>query len=143
MVNAHTSMSDRQSRFIREYCLGMNGTRAAIAAGYGRAGAHVAASRLLRNAKVRDAIAAAQAQDAQRLQIERLDVIKGLLEACAMAKVQRDPAAMIAGAREVGRMLGYYAPEGRRLEVADDRQGTYDAMNSMSDAELHAIIAAA
>ena len=42
--------------------------------------------------------AAAQAQDAQRLQIERLDVIKGLLEAYEMAKAQGNPAAMISGA---------------------------------------------
>lgn len=49
----------RQRRFVEEYLKDRNGTQAAIRAGYGRAGASVQAVRLLRNARVRAAIASA------------------------------------------------------------------------------------
>jgi phage terminase small subunit len=43
----------REQRFAREYLLDLNGTRAAIAAGYSAKTASQAASRMLRNVKVR------------------------------------------------------------------------------------------
>jgi phage terminase small subunit len=48
----------REERFVHEYVRDLNGTRAAIAAGYAEKSAYVTASRLLRKAKVRDRIAA-------------------------------------------------------------------------------------
>ena len=35
-----------------------------------------------------------------------------------MAREQQDPAAMIAGWREIAKLCGYYAPERRRIEVS-------------------------
>ena len=43
----------REQLFAREYLLDLNGTRAAIAAGYSAKTASQAASRMLRNVKVR------------------------------------------------------------------------------------------
>jgi phage terminase small subunit len=43
----------RRERFAREYLLDLNGTRAAIAAGFSFKTAAQAASRMLRNVKVR------------------------------------------------------------------------------------------
>lgn len=54
----------RRARFVAEYLVDGNGTRAAIAAGYGVAGAPVAAFRLLRNDKVQNALQARQSADA-------------------------------------------------------------------------------
>ena len=45
-------LSIRQKRFVEEYLVDCNGTRAAIAAGYSKKGADVAAVRLLGNARV-------------------------------------------------------------------------------------------
>ena len=53
-------MSRRNSRhetFCREYIIDLNGTRAAIAAGYAKKGAHVTASRMLSNPKVQARLA--------------------------------------------------------------------------------------
>ena len=47
---------DREDVFAREYVKDLNGTRAAIAAGYAKKSAHVASSRLLKKDKVRAAI---------------------------------------------------------------------------------------
>lgn len=46
-------MTAKHRKFVAEYLKDGNGTRAAIAAGYPQASAHVAASRLLKTAKVR------------------------------------------------------------------------------------------
>ena len=54
-------VSDRDA-FILEYLKDRNGTQAAIRAGYSPRSAHVTASRLLRNAKVRHALRAAEAK---------------------------------------------------------------------------------
>ena len=57
------SLTDKQTRFVKAYLIGKNGKQAAIAAGYGEAGASVEANRLLKNAKVVAALDKAQ-QDA-------------------------------------------------------------------------------
>ncbi len=46
-------LTHKQRRFVQYYLQCFNGTRAAIKAGYSKKGAHVEASRLLRNAKVK------------------------------------------------------------------------------------------
>lgn len=138
-------MSAKQARFVAEYLVDGNGTRAAVAAGYGQAGAPVAASRLIRNDKVQKALQARQSADATRLSNQREDVLKGLLEAVEAAKQQRDSAAMISGWREIGRMLGFYSPDMRHVAVSAGRKADHELClyEAMSDAELLAIVATA
>ena len=91
-------------------------------------------------ASIQAEIQARQALDSRRLQLDREGVIAGLLEAIAEARVQGNPAAMISGLREIGRMLGFYEPERRQVELAvRDGQGP---MERMTDAELMLVIAA-
>ena len=137
---APVALTQKQARFVDEYMVDGNGARAAVAAGYGLAGARVRAHRLTRDNKaVMAVLEGRQAQDSQRLQIDREGVIAGLLEAISMAKAQGNPAAMISGLREIGRMLGFYEPERRQVELAvRDGQGP---MERMTDAELMAVIA--
>src|SRR5215212_7638997 len=53
---AGTALTPKQQRFVAEYLIDLNGTQAAIRAGYAQAGASVEAHRLLRNAKIAAAI---------------------------------------------------------------------------------------
>jgi phage terminase small subunit len=67
-------LSERERRFVDAYMgeAAGNGTKAAILAGYGKAGAHVTASRFLRNPKIAAAIAKAAASDPKVLtRVER------------------------------------------------------------------------
>lgn len=140
-MTAASTLSAKQAKFVAEYLVDGNGSRAALAAGYGESGRSVAAVRLLGNASVRAAIEARQGVDARRLQIERQDVIQGLLEAVQMARERREPAAMVAAWRELGRLLGFYAPERREVAVvAGVGRARYEAM---SDRELAEIVAGA
>lgn len=59
----------RQQRFVEEYLIDLNATRAAIRAGYAPAAAQEQGSRLLSNAMVAAAIARAKAARAQRVAI--------------------------------------------------------------------------
>ena len=56
----------KQARFVEEYLIDLNGTQAAIRAGYSAKTAAQQASRLLRNVKVQQAIATGQKELAQR-----------------------------------------------------------------------------
>ena len=64
---AHTLMTAKQARFVDEYLVDANGTQAAIRAGYGAAGARVAAHRLLTNVAISSAIEVRGQQDAIHL----------------------------------------------------------------------------
>lgn len=56
------SLTEKQRLFVRAYLLDGNGKKAAIAAGYSPNGAEVAASRLLSQVKVQEALAEARLQ---------------------------------------------------------------------------------
>ena len=101
-----SAMTPRQARFVDEYLIDGNGTQAATRAGYGAAGARVAAHRLLTNVAISSAIEARQRVDATRLSVDRNRVLTGLLEAVEMAREQRNPAGMVAGLREIGKLMG-------------------------------------
>ncbi len=132
----------RHERFVAEYLVDGNGRRAALAAGYASASAAVTAHRLLRREDVRAAIAARHEVDSERLGIERCDIIRGLLEAFKLAKELREPAAMVSAARELGRLMGYYAPDRRQVEITAGGDGR-ERFEAMSDAQLAAVIGGA
>lgn len=72
IISVETRLGPRQQRFVDEYLTDLNGTRAAIAAGYTKNTASQAAWEVLRNPKV-----AAEISRRQRLRAERLEVTGG------------------------------------------------------------------
>jgi phage terminase small subunit len=62
-------LTPKQSLFVEEYLIDLNGKQAAIRAGYAAKAAEVQASRLLRNAKVRVAL-----EDAMQARSKRTTV---------------------------------------------------------------------
>ena len=63
-------MNPKRQRFVEEYLIDLNGTQAAIRAGYSPRSAEVTASRLLGDAKVSNEITAAQAARAERTKVD-------------------------------------------------------------------------
>ena len=116
----------KQERFVSEYLIDLNATQAAIRSGFAANSARVTASRLLSKANILKAIQIKRVETEKRLQIQRDDVIKGLLQAAKEAKQQSDPTAMIAAYREIGRMLGYY----------DQQQVSSESIEELSVAEI-------
>ena len=141
MANAESTLTVKQALFVQEF--DGNGTQAAIRAGYGAAGARVAAYRLLTNVAISSAIQARQAADAARLSIRRGDVVKGLLEAVEQARVQSNPMGMVAGLRELAKLMGFYPDSRAKVDVSVAVTGNVnmDRLSRLSDAELLKIIA--
>ena len=79
------TLTPKQERFCREYVVHHNGTKAAISTGYAERSADVTASRLLRNARVRERIAQLEGEAAARLEI-KLDRVVGELACVAFAR---------------------------------------------------------
>jgi phage terminase small subunit len=74
--------------------------------------------------------------------ISRQRMLLGLQEAVAMARVKRDPGAMIAAWREIGKACGFFAPEMKRVSVSAAGEGVQARIEAMSDTELMALLGA-
>ena len=68
----------RHGAFVREYLKDFNGSRAAIAAGYAKKGAHVRAAELLRNRKVQALLAKLTKKHADKLDLTAEKVLAEL-----------------------------------------------------------------
>jgi phage terminase small subunit len=62
-------LTSRQSRFVEEYLIDLNGKQAAVRAGYSAKSAEVQASRLLRNTAVQAALGEAMQARSQRTEV--------------------------------------------------------------------------
>lgn len=113
---------------------GMNQKTAARNAGYSTP--HVDGTRAMHHPHVQAALRHLQAKYEQASQMKRKRVMDGILEAIEMAKLQSDPAVMISGWREIGRMCGYYAAEKKEISVSISAKRAVDKLETLSDAEL-------
>lgn len=134
--------NNRQAAFVDHVLTGCSATVAAQRAGYSERSARQIATRLMSRAAIRGEIQARQGLDSQRLQLERQDVLAGLLGAIEMAKERQDPASMIRGYVELARLMGFYPATRSVVEVSavapTADMGRFEAM---SDAELLAMVA--
>jgi phage terminase small subunit len=73
-------LSERQELFCREYVIDMNGTQAAIRAGYAKGSAEVQASRLLSNDKIAMRVKELKSEVFNKLEISAEYVLSGLKE---------------------------------------------------------------
>jgi len=140
MRNSIHTLTPKQLRWIDEYLVDGNATAAAIRAGYSERSARSIAHENMTKPDIQAVLTERRGVVAERLQITQEGVVQGLLEAVDLARAQSNPAAMVAGLREIGKMLGYYAPEVQRLEVAGDATGLEQRFQSMSDNELMALV---
>jgi len=68
----------KQEQFCQQYVIDLNGTKAAIRAGYSKRTANEQASRLLANVNIKERIAQLQAEIAERNQLKADDIIQEL-----------------------------------------------------------------
>jgi hypothetical protein len=128
-------LTEQQRSFVNQLVhYKMNQTAAARLAGYNQPG--TAANFLMKQPKIKKAIAEERAAYAEASQVTKKKVIDGFLEAIEMAKVMSDPLAMISGWREVGKMCGFYEPTKTKIEVSVNGQVMLQKIEAMSDDEL-------
>ena len=83
----------KQQRFVEEYLIDLNGTQAAIRAGYTEKGAEKQAFRMSGNVRVQAAIQSAQAKRAQRTELTQDFIAKELkrnYEDCSRRYIRLD-----------------------------------------------------
>ena len=136
------NLSPRQARFAEAYAQHHNASLACREAGYAAGCASVTGVRLLGNHSVSKRIQALEAIAAADMGVTRQRFLVELQEAAALAKEKREPMAMIAAWREIGKACGFYAPEAKKVDLSLAGQVEMGRMNQLSDAELLGIIGA-
>jgi len=131
----------KQSRFIDEYMVDMNGAAAAERAGYSRKTSRAIACELLTKPDIQAELQARGAALARELEITREGVVRGLLDAFEMAKASMQPSIMVSSMAALAKLLGFYTVETKRIELTAVQDGIYQNLSFKSDAELLALIA--
>ena len=131
-------LTSMQSAFVDATLVGKDSVDAASAAGY--ANPYKCANQIAKSESVQEALRQARDELSSAAQISRADVLDGFMEAINLARLSADPQAMIKGWTEVGKMLGYYAPEVKKLEISDNQKRLQSKFESMSDEDLMRVI---
>lgn len=131
-------LTEKQAVFVDKVLEGVDGPRAARAAGYAHPNAQ--ASTIYKTQAVQKALAEARDELSSAAQIKRADVIDGIMEAINMARLAADPGTMVKGWTEIGKILGHYAPEVKRVEITDNQKRLQSKFEVMSDEELLRVI---
>jgi hypothetical protein len=134
------SLNARQLAFAAAYAIDRNAARAARSAGYSANGAKVTACRLLTNPNLQAALAAKEAELAQKLEIDRAAVIGGMFEAIQTARIQGDAGQLIRGWIEVARLTGMDKPETSLRQPSTSTAALCAQYEALSDEELVAVI---
>jgi Terminase small subunit len=128
---AGRGLNDRQARFVVQFLVDFNATAAYRRAGYTARGnaAEACASRLLRHAKVRQALEVAMRQQQQRVELTADEVIEGLRREAADRGDGSSHSARVAALSWLGRHLAMFT---------DCHEHTFpdDAADRALDAEL-------
>jgi phage terminase small subunit len=101
-------VTQKQAYFVRGYVKHGNAARAAREAGYAPKSARITACRLLTKANIQAEIAAERRRYELEFGLDRKSLTRELTSALDLAKLQADPAKMVAAAREIGLICGYY-----------------------------------
>jgi len=130
-------LTEQQEEYVEGVLDGKAKSHAALDAGYSHG---TQSHRLDRNELVQTALAERREELSSATQITRAGVLNGILDAIEMARVMADPMAMLAGYRDISKMMGYNAPEVKKVEISDTSNTLARKIKSMSDEDLLNVI---
>lgn len=133
MARRPSALSPKQSAFVEGVLTGKSRNKSAIDAGYPNSSAPDSSE------LIRLEIAQAREKLTDLTTIKRVDVIDGILDGIACARMQGDAGNMIKGWTEVAKILGHYAPEVKTINVNMNQQRMRSKFEAMSDEELLAL----
>jgi len=138
VISPDKPLTDKQRLFVQFWAEGDSIPGASRRAGYNDQAA--IAYRMVKMPNILKLKAELSAKYEEAGQVTRKMVMDMHMEAFDMAKLMSEPSSMVAAAREIGKMAGYYAPVEHRVKVDVSGNIVLDRMNSMSDAELLRVI---
>lgn len=126
----------KQTKFVEHFIDTGNATESARRAGYSANSAKVTACRLLNNPDIAAVVRTKRCKIEAEHQLTRARIIKGLLNAINIAEDKADAGALIAGWRELGKMMGYYQPSRAVLRVNPVNKSAFANLEKLSNEEL-------
>lgn len=129
-------LTAKQEAFVDAKLSGMSDLGAAKIAGY--SDNKISGTQVARSERVQSVLDEARQALANVTNIRKQDVLEGILSAVDRAKMLGEPATEIRGWTEIGKMLGYYAPEVKRIEISDVNR-LKGKLEALSDEELFEI----
>lgn len=123
----------KERRLCEHLALGLTKKAAGAAAGITD---YSSIREALAKPRVQNYLAELQRQEAERLQISRDDVIRGMQDAIMDAKLLSDPMSQIRGWSEIGKILGHYTPEKKEITLTAEQAQALGRLQSMDEQEL-------
>lgn len=130
-------LTEKQRRFALAIAEGDSEIIACRRAGYAD---NSYAPRLMAMPAIQRLIARERAAFERDTGMTRQKVLEMFQEAFADAKMLSEPSSMVAAAREIGKMCGYYAPVEQKVSVSVSGQIAMERMDRLSDEELLRLI---
>lgn len=121
-------------QYVKHRARGLPRERSALLAGYTEKAPNL--TRIEASPNVQVELARIRAETAENTGVTKEDVVELLKTAAELAKVQADPTGIVAAARELGKMLGFYAPEVKKITKGLDQQEFQKLLSNMPDDEL-------
>ena len=89
---------------------------------------------------VKQEIARARGEISNLTTLKRVDIIEGILDGISTARMMSDGGNMIRGWTEIGKILGVYAPEVKKVEITNSQARLRTVYEALSDEQLLAIV---
>lgn len=134
MVDVDKPLTSQQHAFVQAWARGESIHSASQRAGYNSGDSFC--YRMTRMPNVLRVYEREKALYEAASQMTRQRVMDGILEGIEMAKLMAEPATMITGWRDIGKMCGYFEPVKHTLDINIKGDVTVRQLNGMSDAEL-------
>lgn len=134
MTERKRDLTPKQARYVKHRSVGRGRDQSALLAGYGEGTKDPQNTRIEASPAVKQELARIRTELAKNMKVTRQQVAEMFMEAYGMAKTLADPQGMVAAARELGKMLGHYAPD---KTLGLDKNDILKAMDTMSDEELY------
>lgn len=134
-VSPDKPLTDKQKAFVKALALGESTPNAMKRAGLSLSNPQYS-SRLLAMPNIQRALAKERELTAKASELTRRDVIEMHKEAYDMAKLMSEPSSMVAAAREIGKMCGFYEPRKVEVTLHNGKQ----KVEQLSDEELFKLI---
>ncbi len=131
-------LTQMQKDFVKYWAQGETILSAAYRAGYADGGAM--AYRLAKDPAILKIYNREKALYEESCQMSRKKVMDMLIDGFETAKVMAEPSSMVAAAREIGKMCGYYEPVKRTIDVNVKGDVTVKRLERLPDAELLKLI---
>lgn len=135
-VDPDKPLTEKAKLFVKFWAQGESISSAAARAGYGDGATY--AYRLVHYPQAKALYAQEKALYEQAAQMTRKKVMDMLIESYDMAKLAAEPSSMVAAAREIGKMCGYYEPQ--KIKIEHTLADGVPRMDRLSDEELMEVI---